>query len=134
MVEQFDCFAWADEKGEQSLRKWQSGGPNGAAWNADGAPLRCVISLRVPCAGSTVLSVFGNQHALASQTWRLKPGTNELTLQLAARRWEAALSKGARPQSLLALSVSGLVNCEDPELGGGYPFIDALLAGFASGE
>ena len=90
--------------------------------------------MRVECAGKTQLTVLANRSLMVDRRWDLQAGSNHVTLELPAARWTAALKRSSGPERLLAVSVSGLVECSDPGEGGSYPFADALLAGFAHGE
>jgi hypothetical protein len=138
VVETFDCFSTHEEKRTQSLRRWASGGPDGAAWNVEGAPLRCVLGLRVTCAGTAAVRVAGNERSLSERTVALAAGENLVDFELPAQAWEGALATAhltsPGPYEVLLLSVSGFVACP-AEVGVAHqPFADAFLAGFSGGE
>lgn len=134
LVEGFDCFSTLEEKRTESLRAWASGGPDGAAWNVDGAPLRCELRLRAPCAGAVTLRLLGNSKQLAKREAELAAGQNELDLRLPSPAWEKALEASPGPFSALLISISGFVSCSADSGGERLHFADAFLAGFSGGE
>ena len=129
----FDCFSKKENKCDTSLREWNGGGPSGAAWNIDGAPLTCRITLDAPCTGSTELQIFGNQASLANAVFRVIEGTSKTEVEIPSRLWKRAAASGKLNFATLLISVGGILVC-DENLANIYPFADAFLAGFAAGE
>src|SRR5450631_89218 len=70
-VVSFDCFSNKEGKRDASMRAWNAGGPSGAVWNIDGAPLVCKVTLDAPCGGSTELLLFGNRTALGKAVFNV---------------------------------------------------------------
>ncbi len=134
LVEAFDCFSTFEEKRTESLRAWASGGPDGAAWNVEGAPLRCELVLSAPCAGAAALRALGNTKLLAKHQAGLVAGKNTLEVVLPAAAWEKALEASPGPYSVLLISVSGFLSCATDAGGERFHFVDAFLAGFSGGE
>jgi len=130
----FDCFSTLEEKRTESLRAWHSGGPDGSAWNAGGAPLRCELKLRAPCAGTATLRVLGNTKQLAKREVAVGVGKNVLDWQLPSKAWEPALESSAAPFNVLLISLGGFLTCASDGGGERYHFADAFLAGFSGGE
>jgi hypothetical protein len=132
-VAHFDCTSTLEDKRGLSLRRWNSGGPNGAGWNIDGGALLCTISIKSPCAGRAVLRIFGQKMELAKRTSPLIEGDNEIEVRLPFPKWERAVDLGETHYTTHLLSLGGLVFCgEGPSEQ--YPFADAFLMGHASGE
>jgi hypothetical protein len=134
VVEAFDCFSTLEEKRSESLRAWASGGPDGAAWNVEGAPLRCELKLTTPCTGAVTLRVLGNTKRLAQRAAALTVGANTLELALPSPAWEKAVEASPAPYSALLISVSGVVSCSTDDGGAHLAFADAFMAGFSGGE
>jgi hypothetical protein len=132
-VRNFDCTSTLEHKRGISLRGWDSGGPNGAAWNIYDAALVCAVALEVPCVGRTTLRIFGNTRELAKRTSTLTEGVNELEVRLPFPQWDRAALNDGTPYATLLLSLGGVVLC-DTDPSEQYPFADAFLAGFAGGE
>jgi hypothetical protein len=129
----FDCFSKKENKSGTSLRDWNGGGPNGAAWNIDGAPLACRITLDAPCTGSTELQIFGNKCSLGKATFHVIAGTSKTEVEILTRLWERAAESGKLNFATLLISVGGILVCRE-EHTNIYPFADAFIAGFAAGE
>ncbi len=133
-VEAFDCFSTLEEKRTDSLRGWASGGPDGAAWNVEGAPLRCELKLNAPCAGTVALRVLGNTKPIAKREAVLAADENTLEMRLPSAAWEKALEASAGPYSVLLISISGLLTCSTDSGDERFHFADAFVAGFSGGE
>jgi len=132
-VVSFNCFSKKEDKSGTSLRDWNGGGPSGAAWNIDGAPLACTITLNAPCTGSTELQVFGNKTSLDKVVFRVTEGTSKTEVEIPSRLWERAAESGNLNFGTLLISVGGILVC-DEDLSNIYPFADAFIAGFTGGE
>jgi len=132
-VAYFDCFANKDPDQVCSLRNWQGGGPNGAAWNIDGAPLECKLTLEAPCSGTAGVRLFGYKSLLAKWTLKAAEGTSTTNVEIPSRLWERSAESSPWVYSTLLLSVVGVLVCtEEPATT--YPFADAFIAGFTGGE
>jgi hypothetical protein len=129
----FDCFSKKENKSGTSLRDWNGGGPSGAAWNIDGAPLTCRITLDSPCTGSTELQIFGNRTSLANTVFRVVEGTSETEVEIPSRLWEQAAESGKLNFATLLISVGGILVCHE-DLTNIFPLADAFFAGFTAGE
>jgi len=134
VVEAFDCFSTWEDKQQASLRDWAAAGPDGAAWNAEGAPLRCAVRLRSSCAGALALRLRGNSKRFDEREIAATAGENALELSVPTAVWEKALEASPGPYSVLLLSISGFVSCSVDAGGRHLPFADAFLAGFSGGE
>jgi hypothetical protein len=134
VVEAFDCFSTLEEKRTESLRGWASGGPDGAAWNVEGAPLRCELKLSAPCAGAVALRVLGNTKQLAKREATLAVGESTFEMLLPSAGWEKALEASPGAYSALLISISGVVSCSTDDGGAHLAFADAFMAGFSGGE
>ncbi|MGC4068286.1 MAG: hypothetical protein QM784_27280 [Polyangiaceae bacterium] len=132
-VTHFDCTSALEHKRGLSLRSWDSGGPNGAAWNVYDAALICTVTLDAPCVGRARFRLFGNSRELAKRTSPLTYGVNELEVRLPFPEWARAALNDGTPYDTLLLSLGGVVHC-DTDPSEQYPFADAFLAGFAGGE
>ncbi len=130
----FDCFSTLEEKRAESLGAWHSGGPDGSAWNVEGAPLRCELKFKAPCAGSATLWVLGNTKQLTKRDAAVKVGDNVLEWQLPAKIWDHALEGTTEPYSVLLLAVGGFLTCPLDGTVDRYHFADAFMAGFSGGE
>jgi hypothetical protein len=139
-VAQFDCFSMEETKLLESLRTWRSGGPEGSAWNAGDAPLRCAVRLSATCSGPATLRVAGNQRTLSAREVTVSVGENAFEFELSQESWGAALEDSRDrspvpvPYTTLLLSVSGLLACQSDYGIVSHPFADAFLAGFSGGE
>jgi hypothetical protein len=132
-VASFDCVSKKENKNGTSLRDWNGGGPSGAAWNIDGAPLACRITLDAPCTGNTELQVFGNKTSLGKAVFLVIQGTSKAAIEIPSRLWERAAESGNLNFGTLLLSVGGILVCHDDPTNI-YPFADAFIAGFTGGE
>ncbi|HEX6276231.1 MAG TPA: hypothetical protein VFZ53_24485 [Polyangiaceae bacterium] len=136
----FDCFSMAETKDLQSLRAWGAGGPEGAAWNVENSPLRCVVHLSAKCAGPATLLIRGNGKHLSDQRVGVRVGANPFEVVLPVESWGAGRDgwsdrpPDSVPYSTLLLTVSGFLACEAEYGTVNHPFADAFLAGFSEGE
>jgi len=78
--------------------------------------------------------VQGNTKLSMRQAWKVAAGVNRTVIELPSKAWEAATEHSEGIAEVLVLTVSGVLNCDDPSLGGGYQYVDALMAGFSGGE
>lgn len=129
----FDCFSKKENKSGTSLRDWNGGGPSGAAWNIDGAPLTCRITLDVPCTGVTELQIYGNRSSLGSAVLRVIEGTSKAEVEIPSHLWERAAESRKFNFATLLISVGGILVCHE-DLNDIYPFADTFIAGFTAGE
>lgn len=129
----FDCFSAMEGKRDGSLRAWHSGGPSGAAWNIDGEPIICTLGWESPCNGVVHFELFGNAHAFEKSSSRtLLAGRSQWNIEIAARKWAAAMNSFELAYETLVLAVGGILVCnEDYDQ---HPFADAFIMGTASGE
>jgi hypothetical protein len=128
----FDCFSSIEIKRAQSLRHWQGGGPEGAAWNIDTMPIQCSVRVDAPCDGTLHLQLFGNAQPFKRQTRSLRQGSTSLEIEVPAKQWVSAAESWGLAYETLVLAIAGVLVCADgPEQ---HRFADAFVAGFASGE
>ena len=132
-VVSFDCFSNKEGKRDASMRAWNAGGPSGAVWNIDGAPLVCKVTLDAPCGGSTELLLFGNRTALGKAVFNVTEGRSNAEMAVPTHLWERAEETGKLNFATLLISVGGILVCGD-DFTSVYPFADAFIAGIAVGE
>jgi hypothetical protein len=136
----FDCFSLEETKRSESLRAWASGGPEGSAWNADGAPLRCEVRLSATCPGPATMRIAGNHRTLSEREVAVEVGENAFVVELALESWEPTLGEShdrapvSIPYQTILLSVSGFLACTTDYGIVNHAYADAFLAGFSGGE
>jgi hypothetical protein len=94
--------------------------------------MHCSVRIQSPCDGTIHAQLFGNARVFAQQVRAVPAGPTAWDIDVPLKPWTAALSSPKLPFQTLLLAVGGILVCSNAS--DQYPFADAFMAGFASGE